>query len=89
MFVLNTGACEKSLRMLGKNDSELLAKGLNNNLGPKKKKKKLKKKGNGGQMEPWEANLEKEKGGRGKLNYLWGQAMGPELVLLQEEGRLW
>ena len=24
--------------MLGKNDSELLAKGLNNNLGPKKKK---------------------------------------------------
>ena len=52
MFVLNTGACKKSLRMLGKNDSELLAKGLNNNLGPKKKKKKLKKKGNGGQMEP-------------------------------------
>ena len=68
MFVLNTGACKKSLRMLGKNDSELLAKGLNNNLG--QKKKKLKMKGNGGQMEPLEANLEREKGGRGKLNYL-------------------
>ena len=66
MFVLNTGACEKSLRMLGMNESELLAKRSNNNTG----QKKLKKKGNGGQMEPLEANLERGKGGRGKLNYL-------------------
>ena len=41
--------------MLGMKESELLENGLNNNTG----QKKLKKKGNGGQMEPLGANLER------------------------------